>query len=243
MNKYKLINPSAVLAELNEALEDDVFLAFESKACISYWKNVANNLTVNQYSDYITWDNIDRFEHIHYLEAIFLLLNLPTRFLLENKEFDLFKPFESGCADEPIRQIFSTSVECIALERSNQATVFTPYGDEMPGYYQVMEFIEWAIDMEFIQDIKDEPDNDSDSTPLENYNNYRGWAKVHNTITTLVALKLYEGKLKSTNSILNDKTFYEGLSKNLAPKKQGTEDKPEPKTLINYISAYNNFNK
>ena len=142
MNKYKLINPSATLAELNEALEDDAFLAFESKACISYWENVANNLAVNQYSDYITWESIERFEHIHYLEAIFLLLNLPTRFLLENKEFDLYRPFESGCADEPIRKIFTTSVECVALERSNQATVLTPYGDEMPGYYQVMEFIE-----------------------------------------------------------------------------------------------------
>jgi hypothetical protein len=243
MNKYKLIKPGAILAELNKALEDDALLMFESKACISYWKNIINNLTVTKYSDYITWENIERFENIHYLEAIFLLLNLPTRFLLENKEFDLFKSFEGSCFDEPIRQVFSTSVECIALERSYQETPHTPYGDEMIGHYQVKEFVGWAIDMEFIQIIEDNSNDDFGDTPLGKYNDYRGWAKVHNTIATLVALEAYDGKLSSNSSILNNDKFYNNLSKNLVPKKEDGIDKPKPKTLENYISKYNNFNK
>ncbi|MEO1944280.1 MAG: hypothetical protein ABGY11_08250 [Candidatus Thioglobus sp.] len=242
MNKYTLLNPSPILAELSESI-DSGFLPFEDKACVNYWKNVLNSLTVNQYGDYITWSNIERYETIHYLEAIFLLLNLPTRFLVENKEFDLFKPATAECLDESIRQIFSTSVECTALERSHQVTPHTPYADEMVGHYQVMEFIEWAIETGFVAKVGDDLDSGLDKNPLGKYNDYRGWAKVHNTITSLVALELYEGRLTSTSSILKDKDFYGNLSKKLAPKTQDGQDKPKPKTLENYISEYNNFNK
>jgi len=247
MNKYKLLNQSTVLAELNESIDD--FLPWEKgdEDCLKYWKNVLNNLTVNQYKDYITWENIERFENIHYLEAIFLLLNLPTRFLLENKKFDLFKPFGGSCFDESIRQVFSASVECVALERSYQEIPRTPFGDEMIGHYQVTEFVEWAINTGFVKKIEDGSDNnldiDPNKNPLGKYNNYRGWAKVHNTIATLVALKLYKGNLESTSSILKDKTFYEHLSKELAPIKKDGQRKPKPHTLENYISQYNNFNK
>jgi len=246
MNKYKLLNPSPILAELSEAIDND-FLPFEDKVCVNYWKNTLNNLTVNQYGEYITWSNIEKYETIHYLEAIFLLLNLPTRFLVENKEFDLFKPATTGCLDESIRQIFSTSVECTALERSYQTTPHTPFGDEMAGHYQVMEFIEWAIKTGFVEEVKDDLDNDLDSdlnkNPLGKYNDYRGWAKVHNTIASLVALELYDGKLNSASSILNDKTFYGQLSEKLAPIKENGTDKPKPHTLENYISSYNKYKK
>ena len=247
MNKYKLLNPSPVLAELNDAIDYSIFSALESKSCIEYWKNVRDNLTEPQYNDYITWDNIEKFETIHYLEAIFLLLNLPTRFLVENKEFNLFNPATPECLDESIRQIFSTSIECTALERSNQVIPHTPFGEEMIGHYQVMEFIEWAIETGFVEEVKGDLDNNLDNNSnknsLEKYNDYRGWAKVHNTIATLVALELYEGKLTSNSSILNNEKFYNKLSEKLAPKTEGGVDKPKPHTLENYISAYNNFNK
>ena len=242
MNKYKLLNPSPILAELSEAIDND-FLPWEDEVCINYWKNVLNNLTVNQYSEYITWSNIERYETIHYLEAIFLLLDLPTRFLVENKGFNLFKPATTECSDELIRQVFSTSVECTALERSYQATPHTPFGDEMVGHYQVTEFIEWAIDKGFIEEIEDNSTDDLDKNPLGKYNDYRGWARVHNTIATLVALELYEGKLTSNSSILNDKSFYSKLSEKLAPIKENGTDKPKPHTLENYISSYNKYKK
>jgi hypothetical protein len=103
--------------------------------------------------------------------------------------------------------------------------------------------ISWSIEKGFIQKIENESNNLPDDMPLYKYNDYRGWAKVHNTISSLVALELYEGKLTSTRSILKDKTFYEKLSKKLAPKTQDGQEKPKPKTLENYISEYNSFNK
>jgi len=246
MNKYKLLNPSPILAELSEAIDND-FLPFENKVCVNYWKNVLNNLTVNQYAEYITWNNIERYETIHYLEAIFLLLDLPTRFLVENKEFNLFKPATTECLDESVRQIFSTSIECTALERSYQVTPHTPYGDEMVGHYQVMEFIEWAVKTGFVEEVKDDLDSDLDSdlnkNPFGKYNDYRGWARFHNTIATLVVLELYDGRLTSNKSILGNKDFYKKLSEKLVPKYKDGKDKPKPHTLENYISAYNKFNK
>lgn len=242
MNKYRLLNPSPVLTELSEAVENS-FLPFEDETCVDYWKSVLNKLTENQYSEYITWSNIERYETIHYLEAIFLLLNLPTGFLIKNKGFDLFRPATDGCLDEPIRQIFSTSTECVALERSHQVIPCTPFGDEMIGYYQVSEFIEWAIGAGFIEKIEDSAPDDLDKNPLSRYNDYRGWAKVHNTVATLVELELYKGKLTSNSSILNNSSFYGKLSEKLVPKEQNGTDKPKPKTLENYISEYNSFNK
>jgi len=85
MNEYKLTEPSAVLAELNEAIEDDFFSVIQSKGCIKYWGDVLDNLTESQYSEYISWSNIEKFESIHYLEAIFLLLGLQQDFYLNTK--------------------------------------------------------------------------------------------------------------------------------------------------------------
>jgi hypothetical protein len=245
MNKYKLTEPSAVLAELNEIIEDDIFSALQSKGCVNYWKGVRDNLTEHQYSEYISWSNIEKFESIHYLEAIFLLLNLPTRFLLEHKEFNLYdSPYSNNCSDSDAREVFINTIECQALERSHQDWISDdPYGESRGNNFDVSSFIEWSLKKGFIEELDSVNKEELNNNHLGKYNDYRGWAKVHNTIASLVALELYEGKLDSVSSILNDKTFYEKLSKKLAPKTQDGKDKPKPHTLENYISGYNNFNK
>ena len=242
MNEYKLTEPSAVLAELNEAIEDDFFSVIQSKGCIKYWGDVLDNLTESQYSEYISWSNIEKFESIHYLEAIFLLLGLPTRFLLEHKEFDLYNsPYSKDCSDDGIRGVFTNTIECQALERSHQDWISDePYGGSRGNNFDVSSFIEWSLKKGFTEKINNTNKNELSDSPLGRYNDSRGWAKVHNTISTVVALELYEGKLKSTSSILKDNNFYKKLSEKLVPKERDGKDKPQPKTLKNYVSEYNN---
>jgi len=209
MNEYKLLKSSAVLVELNKAIEGSAFLPFEDKNCINYWKRVLKNLAEHRYSEYISWDNIEKFESIHYLEALFLLLGLPTRFLLEHKEFDLYKsPYSNDCSDNGVREVFTNTIECQALERSDQDWIpGDPYVGGRSNNFDVSFFIKWSLEKGFIEKSDNTEEYESSSSPLGKYNDYRGWAKVHNTIATMVALKLYQGKLKSTSSKLKDNNF------------------------------------
>jgi hypothetical protein len=63
--------------------------------------------------------------------------------------------------------------------------------DEWEYDIQTSAFIEW---LEFSELIEPQQGD----TTFEKYNSYKRWATIHNTIATLVALKLYDGKLKST---------------------------------------------
>ena len=246
MNEYKLLKPSAVLAELNKAIKVNLFwYPLEEEGCLDYWKSVLDNLTEDQYSGYISWKNIEKFESVHHLEALFLLLDLPTKFLLENKEFNLYRsPYSNGCSDSRVREVFTNTIEFQALERSNQEWLPGDLDGESKGNnFDVIFFIKWSIERGFIEKLDNTEEYEPSSSPFGKYNDYRGWAKVHNTIATIVALELYKGTRESTSSILKDNKFYGQLSKNLVPKKEDGIDKPKPKTLENYISEYNNFNK
>ena len=242
MNEYRLIKPSSVLDKLNEVIEDELFPCFESEEYVNYWRIVRNNLTEHQFSEYISWNNIEIFESIHYLEAIFLLLDLPTRFLLEYKEFNLYdSPYKSNCSDTDVTEVFTNTIECLALQGSDQDWRYdNPYGEDRNGSFGVRNFIAWCLEKGFIQKLDTTPEYGQSKNPLGKYNNYRGWAKAHNTIATLVALELYEGRLESTSSKLKDRVFYENLSKKLVSKERDGKDKPKSKTLENYISEFNN---
>lgn len=242
MNEYRLIKPSSVLDQLNEFIEDELFLRYESEEYVNYWRIVHNNLTEHQFSEYISWNNIEIFESIHYLEAIFLLLDLPTRFLLEYKEFNLYdSTYKSNFSDTDVKEVFTNTIECLALQGSNQDWVFEgEYCDERSNSFSVSVFVAWSLEKGFIQKLDTTPEYGQSNNPLGKYNDYRGWAKAHNTIATLVALELYEGRLESTSSKLKDRVFYENLSKKLVSKERDGKDKPKSKTLENYISEFNN---
>jgi hypothetical protein len=244
MNKYRLISPTLILNELKQEIDTGILNTSNSIFCVKYWDKAYNHLMSNKHKEYITWENIERFESISHHEAIFLLLGLPTRFLVDYKRFDLYKPYRDECVDDFARSIFTDSIECASLDRSNLPWAVSSYlAEEIPGIYPSYDFIEWSLEKGFIEKVSDTIEDKSDNNPLGKYNDYRGWAKVHNTIATLVALETYEGNLPSNSSILNNDNFYNKLSNNLVSTKEGGIDKPKPKTLENYISEYNNFNK
>jgi len=196
------------------------------------WQLMKLNLSENMSNtSNINLANVHRFKIIKKNQCLFVMLDLPTHFLNENQNF--MSDVEQG-GDNPIHKTIRNSIEFSLLNQSGlEFSGFnTPFFDEWEYDIQTSTFLEWLECVELIEPQK------SDNS-FFNYNNYRGWAKVHNTIATLIALEAYSGIL-TTSSTLKDKNFYKELSKELVTIERDGTDKPKPKTLENYVSEYNN---
>jgi len=233
MTEVEFINQPDTLTKIKDAIESIAARGDLWSKALPDWKLMSKNLSESMSNtNNITLANVHTFKIIKKKQCLFILLDLPTHFLNENPSF--ISDMEQDIHN-PIYKIIWNSQEFSLLNQSGlefsefNASIF----DEWEYDIQTSTFIEW---LEFSELIEPQQSD----TSFDNYNNYRGWAKIHNTIATLVALKLYDGKLTATSSILKDKNVYKQLFKELVTIERDGTDKPKEKTLQNYVSDYNN---
>lgn len=233
MTEVEFINPPATLTKIKDAISSIAALGDLRSKALPEWELMSQNLSESMSNpNNITLANVHTFKIIKKKQCLFILLDLPTHFFNENPSF--ISDIEQDIHN-PIYKIIRNSPEFSLLNQSGlefsglNASLF----DEWEYDIQTSAFIEW---LEFSELIEPQQRD----TTFDKYNNYKRWAKIHNTIATLVALKLYDGKLKGTSSILKDKNFYQKLSKELVPIEREGAEKPKAKTLQNYVSDYNN---
>ena len=235
MNEYKLINPSSILNGLNNALND-----ISDQQCIKHWGDTINKINKMDCSKYITWESIERFETIHFFEAVFLLLSLPTEFILKNNKFDLYRPY-SNCNDEKIRNIFTHTIEYQALEQSHQEWTVNEDGEVVENSFEVAPFIQWAIDKCFIERLDAKIDKGNKGHGFDKHNSHKSRAKQHNTKVVVKAYKNYIGHNKPNSLLASEETsFYKKLKDELVSKTPDGDEKPSAKTLLNYLSEHKN---
>jgi len=236
MTEVEFIKKPDTLTKIKDAIASIVARGDLRSKALPDWELMSLNLSESMSNiNNITLANVHKFKVIKKKQCLFVILDLPTHFLNENPSF--ISDMEQDIHN-PIYKIIWNSQEFSLLNQSGlefsefNASIF----DKWEYDIQTSTFIEWLESSELIE-------SQQRDTAFDNYNNYRGWAKIHNTIATLVALELYDGKLTSTSSILNDKNFYEQLFKELVTIEREGKDKPKEKTLQNYVSDYNNSPK
>jgi len=241
MTKYELINPSQILDDLQREIELGILGSSQDMLCIKYWKNVHDCLSSKQYKQHISWKNIERFESVSHHEAIFLLLNLPTRFLSENKQFDLYKPHRERCLDDLVRNVFTNSIECEAFDRANLPWCTSMFGDKIPGEYPVQDFIKWATNCDFIIEIT----KDTVPSNIDKHNKgYKKWSAFHNAKITINAYDALQPPPKSVDSLFVNTKFYNSIKDKLvhiADEGEIQAKIPSIGTVKNHIYEYNKF--
>jgi hypothetical protein len=144
MREIKLINTSQILKELDTEIRSFVSENGSSDSS-EYWSNVLKQLSSN-YKEYISWSNIGAFESgdIKHLEALFLLLDLPTRFLLKNKDFENKLLSSNDLLDTKVQELFLETAENIALSNSVEVRATDGWGNET-NKINVTGFINWSL--------------------------------------------------------------------------------------------------
>jgi hypothetical protein len=144
MREIKLINTSQILKELDTEIRSFVSENGSSDSS-EYWSNVLKQLSSN-YKEYISWSNIGAFESgdIEHLEALFLLLDLPTRFLLKNKDFENKLLSSNDLLDTKVQELFLETAENIALSNSVEVRATNGWNNETDKV-DVAGFINWAL--------------------------------------------------------------------------------------------------
>jgi hypothetical protein len=192
------------------------------------------------------------------MEAIFLLLELPTKFLIETRfslyDFKCYPEYEDffsstfECRESALKQIFFDA-DCIKLlNRSNfkladewnwQPGMYSPDPGKMCDI-DAKDFIEWCLKVDLVRH-EATPEKTKDFG-FSKYNEYRSWAITRNTVELALALDNYPKKNPLSSLLANDKTpFYRMLLDNLVDLEPDKPGKPSPKTLQNYHSEYKNF--
>ena len=142
MRKIELINTSQILKELDTEIRSFVSENGSSDSS-EYWSNVLKQLSSN-YKEYISWSNIDAYEDIEHLEALFLLLDLPTRFLLKNKDFEKKLFALDDLLDTKVQELFLETTENIALSNSAEVRATDGWNNETDKI-NVAGFINWSL--------------------------------------------------------------------------------------------------
>jgi hypothetical protein len=233
MTEVEFINQPDTLTKVKDAVES---IAARGDLCskdLPDWELMSQNLSESMSNiNNITLANVHKYKILKKKQCLFIMLALPTHFLNENPSF--ISDMEQDIRN-PIYKIIRNSLEFSLLNQSGlefsefNASIFNEWEYDI----KTSVFIEWLESSELIEPQQRD-------TALDKYNNYKRWAKNHNTVATVVALNQYDGKLKGTSSILKDKNFYEQLLKKLVPIEHEGTDKPKAKTLQNYVSDYNN---
>ncbi len=167
MREIELINTSQILKELD--IEIKSYISEKGSSDRSeYWSDILRQLSLN-YKEYISWSNINAFEEITQLEALFLLLNLPTRFLIKNKEFEVeLNDYLDSTLDRLIKNSFINSVECIALSRNTKIRIANDWGERnAAANINTPLFLTWSKNNNFIKyasEKKESPVAKSEST-------------------------------------------------------------------------------
>ena len=248
MSKYRLTNGSRY-QEVIDALETShqeqlEKLEQESNQSDSFAKlqleNLEQVITVlaegntspDSLNDFLKLDLLERDE------ALFLLLGLNPKTLksasvskrsVSNSDDDLF---DSEITE--FQQYIQDSIESMAIDRA-----FGPNPSFNPVEVVTKNFIEWAIEKEFIE-LEDEYQEVKKKRPQDEY---QSWQVIYNTHIALNELE--DNKEKNLNKILKDKNtnFYKKLKPKLAPLYQNNPALPSPRTLKNHIEDYQRFEK
>jgi len=243
MKKVRLINEPNTIENLSEAL-----LSFEKKhinarqECINYWKNTINDLKkLNTQECKITWNNLHMFENIQKIEALFLLLALPTDFLITNSKFNPFYHHNFCPENSAMDKYILGSAEMMSLDRSG--LIFKPrwrMDNRWNHTVEVENFINWTLKSGLTYLIDNENVKTEHSNKhLNKLNEQKKEAEIHNSVIAITSyLELQKHKKNRTiNSIFNDDKFYNGIHKNLiAITEDG--DKPSKNTIKNYLYRY-----
>jgi hypothetical protein len=144
MRDIELINTSQILKELDTEIRSFVSENGSSDSS-KYWSNVLEQLSSN-YTEYISWSNIGAFESgdIEHLEALFLLLDLPTRFLLKNKNFEKKLLSSNDLLDTKVQELFLETAENMTLSNSVEVRATDGWGNET-NKINVAGFINWSL--------------------------------------------------------------------------------------------------
>jgi hypothetical protein len=142
MREIELINTSQILKELD--IEIKSYISENGSSNDSeYWSDILKQLSSN-HKEYISWSNIDMHDDIDQLVALFLLLDLPTRFLLKNKDFEKHLYDSHNFLATRIQELFLDSAENMALINSAEVRVTDGWGNETNNI-DVAGFINWSL--------------------------------------------------------------------------------------------------
>ncbi len=164
--------------------------------CINYWETVVMSL-MSSNNNHITQSTLHSISYITRIEALFLLLNLPTGFLRDNPEFEPdyepnHDPYSQGsiCPITRMRRCFTDSFEMTALNRSNLHFSATDSQESWGFVVNVSEFIEWSISVGFTKLVNSDESlkNTESKSNIEDYNNnHRKWSAFHNARVVITA--------------------------------------------------------
>ncbi len=219
--------------------------------CINYWELIVMDLTISN-NNHITWATLNSVNYITKIEALFLLLNLPTGFLRDNPEFEPdyepnHDPYSQGsiCPITGMRRCFTDSFEMTALNRSNLHFSATDSQESWGFVVNVNEFIEWSINVGLTKLVNSDENltNTESKSNIEDYNdNYRKWSEFHNARVVITAYENIDSNNKNPSSFINSDKYYNRYKEKLVPKSEAG-DLPAKTTLRDYIYKYNKFIK
>ena len=219
--------------------------------CINHWEVVVMDL-MSSSNNHITWSTLYSVNYITRIEALFLLLNLPTGFLRDNPEFEPdyepnHDPYSQGsiCPITRMRRCFTDSFEMTALNRSNLHFSSTDSQESWGFIVNVNEFIEWSINAGFTKPISSNESSNATigKSNIESYNeNYRKWSEFHNARVVITAYENISLNNKNPNSFIDSDKYYNQYKEQLIPKSEAG-NLPAKTTLRDYIYKYNKFIK
>ena len=219
--------------------------------CINHWELIIMDLTISD-KNHITWSTLHSVNYITKIEALFLLLDLPTGFLRDNPEFvpdyePNHDPYSQGsiCPITGMRRCFTDSFEMTALNRSNLHFSAVDSQEAWSFVVNVNEFIEWSIEAGFTELINSD-ENKITAEPksnIESYNNnYRKWSEFHNARVVITAYENNKSSNTNPKSFTDSNKYYNLYKDELVPKSEGGK-LPARTTLRDYIYKYDKFIK
>lgn len=253
MKQVTLIKQHNTLQTIQDELND--FIKRDKNGdwleCINYWELVVMDLMISN-NNHITWATLNSVNYITKIEALFLLLNLPTGFLRNNPEFEPdyepnHDPYSQGsiCPITGMRKCFIDSFEMTVLNRSNLHFSATDSQESWGFVVNVNEFIEWSINVGFTKLVNSDENLTSTESKsnIEDYNdNYRKWSEFHNARVVITAYENIDSNNKNPNSFIDTDKYYNQYKGQLVPKSEAG-DLPAKTTLRDYIYKYNKFIK
>ena len=253
MKQVKLINKQNTFQKIQDELNSFTERDKDGNwlECINYWELVIMDLMISN-NNHITWSTLHRVNYITKLEALFLLLDLPTGFLRDNPDFEPdyepnHDPYSQGsiCPITGMRRCFTDSFEMTALNRSDLHFSSTDSQEPWGFVVNVDEFIEWSINAGFTKLIDGDEclKNTESKSNIEDYNNnYRKWSEFHNARVVITAYENINSNNKNPSSFINSDKYYNQYKEQLIPKSEAG-DLPAKTTLRDYIYKYNTFIK
>jgi hypothetical protein len=238
--KYTLINSNRSIQfvdELNLSLsKKDDFLSDadchkgqinDLKLNIQYIESQLHSDHIDEDYLYKRWLRVMNMDSLSYNEALCTLLGIPidltNKFIhVDLSKKDIESELGKCCAEY---EFYNTDENDYLKRRFSHNSIDTK------------KFIDWAIEKHFIKYV----DKNNSKYGFSEYNNHKSRAKQKNTEVIVKALENYPGNSTPNALLKSEKTeFYKKLKDSLVTKEPDGDEKPSPKTLLNYLSENNN---